>query len=284
VKALASKASADIEKAEPLVKRLPDLISTAKSNAAKTPDDQCAADTLALYQQIEHSRPRSRLSELATVKASIAAVGDALAPLTNSGAWVEDDSGALTHYLVTTIEPTLREVRVIEIKAAPLKYDAGLAGFAVSTKSGASVKFTVMRAAAWYPEIGAGLIFADFREPKYGTGTNAAGTTVVKLVGQDSVSLDPALVANFLVRQEGNVLPMVQLGAVPSPNSPGFLVGVGFRFVRPRIGFGVEWAHLWIKDLVGLEPNDPVTGTEQIESSLKREGRDNPYFMIQYSF
>jgi hypothetical protein len=284
VKNLVTVADDDLDTAKSLVKELDDRLKKAAEAVKAAPGVACAADTLTIYQLIQHSRPAARLLELGAVRTSIQVVAKGLEPLGHDGAWVEDDHGRLTHYVVTTVEPTVTELQVVEIKGSLVTYDAGLAGLAVSTKTGATAKFTIMRHAAWFPEIGAGVIFADFAEPEYGTGTDAAGRTIVKKVGQSSISLDPAVVTNFLLRQDGNVMPMVQVGAVPAPASPGFVVGIGFRFVRPRIGFAVGWAHLWIEDLTGLEENDPVTGTEQITSSLKRQGRDKPYFMIQYTF
>jgi hypothetical protein len=132
----------------------------------------------------------------------------------------------------------------------------------------------------------AAMIMTDLKFPKWGT-KEEGGKTVVASAGEDDFPASGAVAVNFVCRcwTGGYVYPALQVGVTTAKEYPGFLLGAGLRFTRPRalsLVFGKILT--WQNELVGLEVGDEVSGTAEIESHLQRRSKTANYVGIQYNF
>ena len=194
----------------------------------------------------------------------------------------------------TGVEPTGKQMRKVTVAFTRISYSAPVPSGLVLTKKedvgGAS--FMVRRYSAWRPEIGVGLIYSNPKRPKYGTGKNEAGETIIAAAKTDSSSLDPSVLVNFVCGFCGAtpLVPMFQIGASTSKTSPALFFGGGIRLLSTGKGdfaIGSGLVVPWAKQLKsGVEPGTVIDGTAALENQLewRRVTGKHVYFSIQYKF
>ena len=176
------------------------------------------------------------------------------------------------------------------MKAVSIDVQASDGALTLTSSEAASAKFVVERYTKFTPEIGLGATFGFVTRPKYGTGKNAAGETIITAATPDRVSIDPTIMVNFVPTSFSGAAPFVQLGAATSKTSPAVFIGGGWRVpgssASNGIAVGVGLMLAWVKDLQTLQPGSVVTGTSQIESDMAFDPQPRPrfYFNIQYKF
>jgi len=253
--------------------------------AAMEPPTSCDGT---IYRLALLTNPRGRIQQLAVLKAAVTQLVDLLeTQYAVDAKWEGTD-----FHISDEIRPTPDKMRNVTVKIAnvTLKVDDLSSALTIAQEDAGSAAFTVRRYNAFAPEIGVGAVFGFVTRPKYGTGKNQAGDTIVARVPDDQVSVDPSVLVNFVCRcAAGAFAPMVQIGASTSKDLPAILVGGGLRLFGAgkgdvAIGGGLMLA--WVKDLQTLKEGDVVTGTKDIEADLGYGARPRPrgYFGIQYKF
>jgi hypothetical protein len=116
------------------------------------------------------------------------------------------------------------------------------------------------------------VIYNNITYPQYGTTTNASGQTVVKRT-KDHEPIGGALMLNLVMRlgRGASVAhPLLQFGVSSAKEFPGFLAGIGVRFVEPfNFSLSVGGMITRYKDLDGeLKVGDPASGTADINKHL----------------
>ena len=177
----------------------------------------------------------------------------------------------------------------LRVSVTPIVVAAGSAGgVTIEQKTPLQASFVAREFATLVPEVAGGLVYTDIRRPKYGTATSN-GKTVVARAGEEKANLAATLLANFVCRcfGPGVVQPALQLGVSTDKEAPAILVGGALRFTWP-IPFSISGGAVilsWVKDLDKLHPNDPVTGTADIESDLKLTRAPTRYYAgLQVTF
>ena len=132
-------------------------------------------------------------------------------------------------------------------------------------------------------------IFGTVTRPSYGTGTNAAGATIVTRSSHDNVSVNVGFLVGLVCRCGWGplVAPMFQAGVSTSRDVPALLLGGGIRLFglgSGDISLGAGWMLAWVKDLKGLKEGDVVSGTSDIEGHLGYVHRSGAYWALQYKF
>jgi hypothetical protein len=245
---------------------------------------------LYLAAQLDEAGVRSRMKTLTSVHDTLTQLAAALNnPFGVADNWI----GELhqSYKLGPQVSPTLTKMQTVTLKVTSFApADNGSGGLTTGQKEVASATMTVRRYSLLTPEIGVGAVFGTIRAPQYGTATNAAGQTVVSRVPNSSLTVSPAIMANFLCRcGTGFLDPMVQIGAATSRTLPAVLAGVGFHLFgvgRGDVAIGGGAIFGWTKDLQKLQIGDVVSGTKDIEADLGYSGTPHvkAYFTIQYKF
>lgn len=257
---------------------------------APTPPDETDVN-LAIYQAASLYDPNPRIQQITRLAAAVKALSDTL---TNQFGTADKWSGEnLTDYVVSTeIAPTFALMQNVTMKVVTLsfKVDAETGVFSTEQQAAGSATFNVRRFSALATEIGVGPVFGWIKQPTYGTSTNAAGQTIVAKKQDQTLSINGAVIVNFVCRCEtGLLVPMVQIGAVASKDLPGVLVGGGFRLFglgKGDIALGAGVMGAWYRDLQKLKVGDVVSGTNDITSDLGFISRPKfgGYLTIQYKF
>jgi hypothetical protein len=220
------------------------------------------------------------------VQTELNAFKSSLLPLLSPNVWSPD--GRL--FLVDpSIEPTLQTAKNVTITVTPLSLDE--TKLSLTDGKAVQVTFNARVYRALFPEAGVGAVFGFIERPKYGTSTDANGKTVVSLASKDNVSVDPAVMVNFVCRCDaGGIAPMLQVGAATSKDLPAVLLGGGLRLFqvggKGDIALGGGLLLGWFQDLQKLKVGDVVKGTADITADLGyiKTPQPAPYFTIQYKF
>lgn len=245
-------------------------------------NDACGALVYSTYQVLQLSDARDRVRRLTSLAAALTELAKALKPF-EDGIWNDRD------YLVASAQTESGKIKKVTIKLSSIAHEPADDVLATKVTPLDSTVLEFRRATFFVPEVGAGMIVSNVVKPKYGT-NEVDGRTVVVAGDAQEKSFDAALMMNFLIRKaSGPLVPMLQVGAAADEDSPTILAGAGLRLLGAKgVAFGGGWALGWVKDLdrKKLKVNDPVTGTAQIEQSLKHQfqGWKKWYFTLQYNF
>lgn len=258
---------------------------------------KCAADKAApdylqyLVASLTKATVDMRIQQLTDLKAAfdqlVKTLKDGYADATK---WTGKD---LTEFRIgDEIKPTFAKQQNVTVKVVNIvpKVDPASSVLTTTQENAGSATLIVRRYASFVPEIGVGAVFGNIKQPKYGTATNDAGETIVARVEDDSISINPSILVNFVCRcSAGPLAPMFQLGAVTSKDLPGVLGGFGLRLFgagKGDIAIGAGAMAGWVKDLQKLKAGDVVSGTKDIEKDLGYSSRPKGgwYFVIQYKF
>lgn len=261
---------------------------TIDAEVAKAPGATvCEQLTRAVYSLAVMTQPRRRIGELQRIKKSLDDLATSLTEFAASGRWIPSNQRL---YLVTTVAPSSAKLQRVTVKATELKYTVpdDSSGITAVRSEPTSGTFTVRKFDKWVTELGAGLISAEIATPKYGT-VERDGKTFAERVSEDEWSWAPAVIGNFVCRcWDGDKLNfMVQLGAVPSKDTPAVLGGIGARLfggAKGGVGVSVGFVHAWVKEIPDDVLAKPITGTKDIEANKRFVERWKPYFMLQYQF
>jgi hypothetical protein len=251
------------------------------------------ADNRALYLAVVVSRPDVRISQIDQVRAAIVKLAKAL-----QNSYVSDDNGTLLRekwagdknqdYVIQDVTATRDKMQEVTVKLTTMKFNfpPDVATIALDTEDLGSGVFTIQKYLPFVIEKSVGAVFGTLKQPTYGTATNADGKTVIARSPDQTLSVNPAAMVNFVCRCAGG-LPMLQIGAATSKDLPAFLVGGGIRlFGLGKGDFGVTYGAMigWYKELNKLQVGSVVTGTADINSDLTYKPHIKSYFGIQYAF
>lgn len=249
--------------------------------------DECASDSVTLASLIRLTNPEGRLAQIRRLEKSVRELRTTLNDVyANDANWLNGTDYVLA-LDVTTVPQRLRRVTV---KAISIGIDASDGALSVTRQDAASASFDVQPHSTFVPEIGVGATFGFVKRPKYGTGKDAAGQTVVTIAGDERVSVDPTVMLNLVPRGMYGAVPMMQLGASVSKTSPAMFLGGGWRLpgtgTNGGVGVGVGLMLAWVKDLQKLHEGSVVTGTSDIEADLAFDPQPQPrfYLNLQYKF
>lgn len=249
--------------------------------------DACAQLTRAVYSLAAMTQPRRRIGELQKIKQTLDALAAALADFAAESRWLPADQHL---YVITPVHATPEKLQQVTVRATELTYSVPdeTSGILVVRGTTTSGTFVIRRFDKWVTEIGAGLISAEIATPRYGT-EEREGQTFAARVGEDKWSWSPAVVGNFVCRcwQSDKVAFMVQVGAVPSKDTPALLGGIGTRLfggTKGGVGISAGFVHAWVKELPDEFLTKPISGTKDIEANIRFVEHWKPYLMIQYQF
>lgn len=196
-----------------------------------------------------------------------------LKPYLQQNAWHEPD---LSDYLITSVTPTFTDQQTVtaSVKEQSIQLDDD--SMIVITSDEENVvagTFTVRKSSFFVPERAVAVIYNNLTYPQYGTAMNKAGEMIVERA-EDHQPIDGAMMLNLVMRfgrlNSSVVYPLLQLGVSSAKDFPGFLAGVGLRFVEPfRFSLSVGGMITRYKDLDGnLKIGDVVSGTDDINKHL----------------
>jgi hypothetical protein len=284
-----------LHKSKKDAKTLKDRVDSAQT--AWTSIKACAdngatpADQKIIYSSVSLSDQTLRLSQLSGAVGAANQLADLLAKQYGaSDKWMGPNA---TNYVVSDeITPSYQQMQNVTVKVASvaIKVDELTSRITTEQQSLGSVSFSIRKYSVLTPEVGIGAVFGTIKQPQYGTGKNAAGQTIITRVLDNSLSVNPTVLANFVCRcGTGLLVPMVQVGAAASKDLPAILLGAGLRLFGVgkgdvAIGGGAMFA--WYKDLQKLHVGDVVNGTSDISADLGYINRPTigGYFAIQYKF
>jgi hypothetical protein len=238
------------------------------------------------YQLIQLTQPRKRHEEIKKLVGTLRQLAAAVKP------YAEGEWDATDFVVAAPVVPP-GMIRKVTLTISNVDITATDAGLVTQVKPVGTGKFDLRRYDRFLPELGVGLVSSNVTRVKFGTGTNAAKETIVTQTDEGSRDFDAALVLNYLVRvkESRSLVPMLQIGASADKDAPTVLVGGGVRlFGQKSQGFaiGAGFALTWLRtlDTAALPLNSPVTGTTQIEESMKYEfqGLGKWYFTLQFNF
>lgn len=194
-----------------------------------------------------------------------------LQPYLQQNAWFGQ---TLSDFFITSVTPTFENQQTVSasVKERTIQLDDSKIVIKSDDANVIAGKFDVRRSSFFVPERAAAVIYNNLQYPQYGTAMNEAGKMVVKRT-KDHQPIDGALMLNLVMRMGRNssvVYPLLQLGVSSAKDFPGFLAGVGLRFVEPfRFSLSVGGMITRYKDLDGnLKVGDVVSGTDDINKHL----------------
>lgn len=240
------------------------------------------------------ANPSRRIAELNAIVKFAEDLSKQLTTMSAATNWRAIDHGGIAddYILLNATKVTRETMQNVSITLIALGYDADSQTGAISLIPATPVagKLTVRNYSRFAVEPGIGAVFGSFKQPKYTTGTNSSGQTVVTRLPDSTVSINPAVMLNFVCRCGlGAVAPMFQIGAATSKTLPAILLGGGLRLWglgsgHVAIGGGAMFG--WIKDLHDLKEGQKVADLATIEADLRyRSGpKRGAYFVVQYKF
>jgi hypothetical protein len=270
-----NRALADASQA---VKKIDDALK--KENP--TPCEEAALPT---YRLLRMTNPAARLQTLKTIQKGIADIKALLDGYKRSARWsVAEDS---EFEVRSGIEPTGETMKNVLVSFSSVQYQPAL-----KKEEVASAKMTIRRYSPWVPEIGIGLTYAFVTRPKYGTGKNAAGETVITAAESESGNIDPSIMANMVCGFCGlsAVTPMFQIGVTTAKTTPAIFLGAGLRLLptsKGEFAVGGGFAFPWARQLKpGVAPGKVIAGTAELENNLEWRRLEGPhyYLNLQYKF
>jgi hypothetical protein len=244
-----------------------------------------------LYAAVSLDDQNPRIQQLTALVAAANSLADLLTKQYEPDEkWMSRDK---TDYVISQeIGPTFAKMDTVTVKVMniTLKVDSTTSAVSTDQQLAGSATFNVRRYSSLTPEVGVGAVFGSIKQPKYGTGTNSAGQTIVVRESDTSLSVNPTILANFVCRcGTGLLVPMLQIGAATSKTLPAILAGGGLRLFGlgkgdVAVGGGAMFA--WYKDLRTLQVGQVVSGTAAIDADLGYSStpKVGGYFAIQYKF
>ncbi len=274
----------DLNKNLALLAEIDKKIFTDYTNAAADePGSAIQASTFALvYEGARRmsdvaAKRRQLVSDLTTLNTSLKNYED-------KTQWREDAPG---DYIFYKPSPDFTNVKLLNISAKSRSFT--IDGNALQITEGAAVVRTIRlrHYSLIVPELSAAVIHTDLSYPKYGT-KQEGGQTVVAAAGRENLPLGGAVLLNFVCRcwPAGPVYPALQFGVTSAKQYPGFATGAGLRITRvASLSITVGKLITWFDDLDGLTVGQPISGTAELESHLKRKrAKSATYFGVQYNF
>ncbi|MBS1826025.1 MAG: hypothetical protein JST93_11940 [Acidobacteria bacterium] len=235
--------------------------------------------------------PAQRVSTMKTVVAKAEEVEKQLTAFRDSDAWVKDRRGNVTadYVMLRGVAPTFEKMEEVTVEVTPITYQPDAESFSVKEAKAIGGTMTVRRFSRFAVEPAVGAVFATVTQPKYAAGTNDKGQTIVTRTDDAKISFTPSAMVNFVCRcGTSRISPLIQMGAAASKDTPGALVGAGFRLFGGKSGLAIGGGAMfaWVKDLKTLQVNQVVSSAAAIEQD--RGFRTRPsvggYFAIQYQF
>lgn len=253
------------------------------------PRDECTPINSRIL--VDYIQVNSTADQIIAAKEQLhAQIGDlrkSLQPYLERSEWHGKD---LADYRIRSVTPTFAEQQEVSVSAKRriVTLDGGSLSVTTDDANVISGKFTVRKSSFFVAERAAAVIYNNLTYPQYGTTTNDNGETVVERV-DDHDPINGALMLNLVTRLPRTSVahPLLQLGVSSAKDFPGFLAGVGLRFVEPfNFSISVGGMITRYKDLDGdLREGDPVSGTADIEKHLEYKTSDvKLYGAIQVKF
>lgn len=273
-----------------LLKALKDHIKTLDEQVQK---DQCSEEARHEYMRLRLSIVYERQETFTKIYNALVAIRSLVDGYAKPARWFDDGPELI---IKTSIEPTNSTLKNVVVSIATVKTTMASLQSAVpaTTKDDlAKASFSVRLYRAWVPEIGVGLTFSNTERPKFGTGKNDKGETIIKQADPDKSNIDPTLMVNFVCGFCGatGLTPMFQVGTSTSKTTPAIFLGGGIRFIATAKGdFGVSGGLVvpFAKQLkAGVNPGDVIDGTADLENKLEWRtitGKHPFYLMLQYKF
>lgn len=237
--------------------------------------------------------PGRRVRELESVTKAAQSLITKLQDFATPARWEAPSGGKTSDFVLLRGEtPTFDEMEDITVKVTPISYPVNEVTGIFSAAEGDAVSqtFGLQRYSKFVIEPGVGAVFSTVTQPKYGTATNSAGQTVVAKAGSSALSINPAVMVNFVCNcGTGRLVPMLQIGATASKALPSVLLGGGLRLFAGKfggIGIAGGAAFAWVQDLKTLQVGQVVTGTAAIDADkgYSAQPKIGAYFTIQYQF
>ncbi len=178
----------------------------------------------------------------------------------------------LDEYAIDTVKPTPAEQQDITTSIKTKSVSLANNSIVVTDEDDeVEAKFDVRNNSFFVAERAAAMVYNSLTYPQYGTGTNAAGETII-VQTEDRKPIDGALMLNLVTRLGGPSVahPFIQFGVSSAKDFPGFLAGLGFRFTAPFAfsisagGMITRYKDLDDRSLIGKT----VSGTAEIEDHL----------------
>jgi hypothetical protein len=274
------------QEASSILKSLEEFTKRTSDNTTEKPTEACVdaqrlLRTLALA-ALSNPSYRERIDGLTQLASALKDLADSLDRYT-TGEWEG------TSYVFFTTTPSAELKKTITLKATPLtfRFTATTLTRVQADAKAVSTSFVLREYQSLIPELAAGFVVAIVRAPQYGTGTDAAGKTIVVRQKDKPVSFSGALLLNWVSARpaHSSLQPLFQTGVSLSPDGPGLLFGLGARIGRPKlVAFSAGGILAWVKDLNALSVGGPVSGTAELKDDLSYKPTVKAYFALQYQF
>jgi len=252
----------------------------AENGSSEARCGKIRASTFALLFDVSHRAADIHAKNLALRK-DLVDLHKALEIYTKESRWIGDSF----IFLKPRINP--EKIATINVKVTPRTLNLEAGKLKLTEGSAVETKFDLRQYHSVIAEVIPALIYTDLAYPKWGTDEKDGVIKVKK--GKDSrFPMEGAVTLNMLWSRLGTSMayPTFQLGISSAKDFPGFLGGVGLRFVgKYPVSISVGRMITWYKDLDKLAEGSVVTGTADIEADLKfKRSPVAWYAAIQYKF
>lgn len=270
ISTIQSEIDKNIDKAKTALSSIQTEFSGLTGNEPTKSCPSISAQILVDYIQV-HSTADRIIETKETLHAQLGDLHGILQPYLQTAVW---RGQPLTDLAIKTVNPTFAEQQSVSVTAKERTVQLVDNSIVIKTDDAnvISGKFDVRKSSFFVAERAVAVIYNSLTYPQYGTATNEAGETVVRRT-DDHEPVNGALMLNLVMRlgrSASVVHPLLQLGVSSAKDYPGFLAGVGLRFVEPfNFSLSVGGMITRYKDLDGdLAEDDPVSGTAEIEEHL----------------
>ncbi len=249
-----------------------DLIRKTYSRLKNTPTANCKPVTGQIL--VDYVEVRTTADSIIATKEAIRRQIDLLLKtlqpfLGSSSPWFPNTND----YVISTVTPTFADQQNVtataKVRSVSIKADSIVDS--TDDINVTTAAFVVRKNSIFAAERAAAIIYNNLKYPQYGTAKNGSGATVVQRTA-DHQPINGALMLNLVMRlgSPSVAYPFLQLGVSSAKDFPGFLAGVGLRFVHPfNFSLSAGGMITRFKDLDGnLKIGDTVTGTDDINKHL----------------
>ncbi|HTG34600.1 MAG TPA: hypothetical protein VLB76_16905 [Thermoanaerobaculia bacterium] len=250
-----------------------DAIRNEYSDLGHQHTQECAAITSRIlidYIQVQSTADQI-IAKKEALRGQLGELVKILQPYLQQNAWF---GPTLSDSFITSVTPTFENQQTVSasFKERTIQLDDSKIVIKSDDANVVAGKFDVRRSSFFVPERAAAVIYNNLKYPQYGTAMNDEGKMVVERT-KDHQPVGGALMLNLVMRMGRNssvVYPLFQLGVSSAKDFPGFLAGVGLRFVEPfRFSLSIGGMITRYKDLDGnLKVGDVVSGTDDINKHL----------------
>ncbi len=254
----------------------------------KKPSENCGDITSRiLIDYIEvHSIAERIIAKKEALRQQLADLSKVLEPFRDAKDW---RGPSLTDFAIHKVTPTFAEQQ--NVTASVQEKTVSLTGNnTIETKTGeaAVAKMDVRKNSLVVVERAVAVVYNSLTYPQYGTETTDDGKMIVQRI-EDHEPIDGALMLNLIprLRSPSVVYPFLQIGVSSAKDFPGFLTGLGIRFVDPfNFSISIGGMITRYKDLNGdLKEGDEVSGTAEIQDHLEyKTSKVALYGAIQLKF